>query len=131
MLRLALVLTAAFTLSACQSIAQSSAQARYTLEEGEAWRGVKVGNSQVRSASVICYRAECYRMLQLTNLSRELRQKYQLGHVTDYSSLAQAPGVERDGELLVLPADIGWQLFNGARNRDRLEKNDSGVVWRP
>ncbi|WP_421868513.1 hypothetical protein [Motiliproteus sp.] len=130
-MRIFIVLLGVVALSACQSIAQQGGEARYTLEQGKAWRGVKVGNAPVRSASVICYRSECYRLLQLTNLPGELNDKYQLNHLVNYQTLSQAPGIERDGERLVLPKDIGWQLFVGARTRDRLEKSEAGVSWRP
>ncbi|WP_133297475.1 hypothetical protein [Motiliproteus coralliicola] len=131
MRRLVTILAATLILSACQSNAYLTGDSRYTLDAGKAWRGLSVGGKAVRTADVICYGQQCYRLLQTTNLSRELSHKYQLGGLVNYRTLSQAPGIDTDGEKLVLPADIGRPLFLGARSRAWQERGEgSGGVWR-
>ncbi len=104
---------------------------RYLLIRGEAWRGVEVGGQPPRTASTVCYRSRCYRLIGDTHLPVELRRKYRL-RGTDFAAFSAAQGVRRQGDTLQLPADIGWWLFNEARLYEQRENSkDSRLRLRP
>ena len=115
-------------LTGCQSAPMTVDDQRYTLTRGESWKGVKVGGMPVRNSSVICYQKRCYRMSQFIQLPRQLLDKYQLGSAIRFADLSQAPGVERVDDTLLLPDDLGWQLFQVARQYEWRERRDN-LLW--
>lgn len=101
-------------LSTAATLSADSLGYRYV--QGELWQGVKIGGQAPRTSSSICYRQECYRLNYHVSLPRQTMRRYQLQTV-DFSSLAAASGVTRQGDELQLPAELGRYLFNEARRR--------------
>ena len=114
----------------CQSINDNAASVPegYRYIQGQPWQGVRVGDQPPRQSSYLCYQYQCYRLNRPVSMPRDLQQRYQITGLI-FDQLAEAPGVSRNGDELLLPTDLGKFLFDEARQRHLREMRSDKSPW--
>ncbi|MCW8885378.1 MAG: hypothetical protein OQK12_09000 [Motiliproteus sp.] len=82
----------------------------YTLTQGEQWRGVRIGSDSPRTLDTVCENDQCYQFNTLQSLSVEMKRKYGVSTPT-FEALASIEGTVRQGNKLILPADLGYEVY--------------------
>jgi len=92
------------------------AENSYLLYPGQPITGVTLRDGQsILSSQTICRNQECYQVYRQQPVDRGLLRRLGLPRYS-FEGLAALPSVERRGEALLLPPDLGWTLYRNARN---------------
>lgn len=91
-----------------------SAESGYYLKKGESWNLRSSDGSTVRSLDKICNPDSCYQLQPDHYEYRRVERRYGLNSL-GFEVLARLPGAALAGEKLMLPNELGSELFRIAR----------------
>ena len=88
------------------------ADPQYRIYEGKPWSGVLVGNQPPKTNEIICKDTNCVPLAERSD---------SLAYIT-FEGVAKLVGVTRQGDQLLLPQELGFELYMASEREDFVKR---------
>ena len=121
-----IVVLSAITLLFVGCLRADSGLIQYRVTQGQQWSGVKIGGEAPRMRDSICKNRRCYLIGDIYRPVSSIMRKYGLRDLR-FSELVKVGQPTDNSDQVILPADLGQEMFFRARTEKRRENNDSNL----